>query len=70
MIKGGFSTAENFFRPVADIFCDCSDCAGSREKLAEIRDGKLIIRTRRHGKEHVAYMRLDEIQGPTVKLNC
>ena len=32
------------------IFCD--DCG--QEKMAEIRDGKLVIADRRHGRQHVA----------------
>ena len=32
------------------IYCD--DCG--REKMAEIRDGKLVIVDRRHGRQHVA----------------
>ena len=32
------------------IFCD--DCG--QEKMAEIRDGKLVIVDRRHGRQHVA----------------
>ena len=32
------------------IYCD--DCG--REKMAEIRDGKLVIMDRRHGRRHVA----------------
>ena len=36
-------------RPKA-IYCD--DCG--REKMAEIRDGKLVITDRRHGRLHVA----------------
>ena len=31
------------------IYCD--DCG--REKLAELRDGKLVIKDRRHGKLHM-----------------
>lgn len=34
------------------IYCD--DCG--REKLAEIRNGKLIIMDRRHGKRHIAVL--------------
>ena len=32
------------------IFCD--DCG--LEKMAEVRDGKLVIVDRRHGRQHVA----------------
>ena len=32
------------------IYCD--DCG--QEKMAEIRDGKLVIVDRRHGRQHVA----------------
>ena len=32
------------------IFCD--DCG--QEKMAEIRDGKIVIVDRRHGRQHVA----------------
>ena len=34
------------------VYCD--DCG--REKMAEIRDGKLIIMDRRHGKRHIAVL--------------
>ena len=36
------------------IYCD--DCG--REKMAEIRDGKIVIKDRRHGKRHVAVIPL------------
>ena len=32
------------------IYCD--DCG--QEKMAEIRDGKLVIVDRRHGRQHIA----------------
>ena len=32
------------------IFCD--DCG--QEKMAEVRDGKIVIVDRRHGRQHVA----------------
>lgn len=32
------------------IFCD--DCG--QEKMAELRDGKIVIVDRRHGRQHVA----------------
>ena len=37
------------------IYCD--DCG--REKLAEVRDGKLVIADRRHGQRHVAVIPTD-----------
>ena len=36
------------------IYCD--DCG--REKMAELRDGKLVIADRRHGRRHVAVLPL------------
>lgn len=40
-----------------EIFCDCC----GREKLGEIRDGKLILMDRRHGKKHIAVISIDEL---------
>ena len=37
------------------IYCD--DCG--REKLAEVRDGKLVIADRRHGRRHVAVIPIE-----------
>ena len=39
------------------IYCD--DCG--REKLAEVRDGKLVIADRRHGQRHVAVIPLTHL---------
>lgn len=39
------------------IYCDC--CGA--EKLAEIRDGQLIIFDRRHGVRHTAVLALDKL---------
>ena len=36
------------------VYCD--DCG--REKMAEVRDGKVVIVDRRHGKRHVAVIPL------------
>ena len=36
------------------------DCCGS-ETLAEIRDNKLVIMDRRHGRRHIAVLKLEEI---------
>ncbi len=49
-IKGGEDRRE--------IFCDCC----GREKLGEIRDGKLVIMDRRHGRKHIAVIALNELQ--------
>ena len=38
----------------------CDDCG--REKMAEMRDGKLVITDRRHGHRHVAVIPLAELQ--------
>ncbi len=38
----------------------CDDCG--REKMAELRDGKLVITDRRHGRRHVAVIPLSELQ--------
>ena len=47
------SNDSGVFVPVRkSIYCD--DCG--REKLAEIRNGKLIIMDRRHGKRHIAVL--------------
>ena len=39
------------------IYCD--DCG--REKLAEVRDGKLVIADRRHGRRHVAVIPIEPL---------
>jgi hypothetical protein len=36
------------------------DCCGN-EMLAEIRENKIIIRDRRHGKNHMVVLTLEEI---------
>ena len=43
------------------IYCD--DCG--REKMAEVRDGKIVIVDRRHGRRHVAVVALSgaEVKG-------
>lgn len=43
--------------PATAIYCD--DCG--KEKMAELRDGKLIIIDRRHGRRHVASLPLSEL---------
>ena len=42
---------------IVPIYCD--DCG--REKLAEVRDGKLVIADRRHGQRHVAVIPLTHL---------
>ncbi len=42
----------------AAIYCD--DCG--REKMAEVRAGKLVIRDRRHGQRHVAVVPLSDVE--------
>ena len=39
------------------IYCD--DCG--KEKMAELRDGKLVIIDRRHGRRHVAAIPLSAL---------
>jgi len=39
------------------IKCDCC----GRETLAQIKDNKLVIMDRRHGKKHVAIITLSEV---------
>ena len=39
-------------RPARKRTIYCDDCG--LEKMAEIRDGKLVIVDRRHGRQHVA----------------
>ncbi len=39
------------------IYCD--DCG--REKMAEVRDGKIVIVDRRHGRRHVAVIPLGRL---------
>ena len=43
--------------PATAIYCD--DCG--KEKMAELRDGKLIIIDRRHGRRHVAALPLSAL---------
>ena len=38
----------------SSVYCD--DCG--REKMAEIRNGKIVIMDRRHGRRHVAVIPL------------
>lgn len=45
--KGGYS-----------LYCDCC----GREKLGELRAGKLVIMDRRHGKKHIAVLPLAELE--------
>lgn len=40
------------------IYCD--DCG--KEKMAELRDGKLVIIDRRHGRRHVAAIPLSGLR--------
>jgi hypothetical protein len=40
-----------------EIYCDCC----GREKLGEIRDGKLILMDRRHGKKHIAVISISDL---------
>lgn len=37
----------------------CDDCG--QEKMAEVRNGKLVISDRRHGQRHVAVLNLAEL---------
>ena len=37
-------------------YCDCC----GREKMAEWRDGKIVVTDRRHGKKHVWTLPLDK----------
>ncbi len=41
------------------IYCD--DCG--REKMAEIRNGKIVIMDRRHGRRHIAVIPLPRVGG-------
>lgn len=41
------------------IKCDCC----GRETLGQIKDDKLVIMDRRHGKKHIAIITLSEILG-------
>lgn len=42
---------------VRSVYCD--DCG--QEKMAEVRDGKVIIVDRRHGRRHVAVIPLGRL---------
>jgi hypothetical protein len=39
------------------IYCDCC----GREKLAEIKDGNLVIKDSRHGEKHVVIINCSEL---------
>lgn len=39
------------------------DCCGT-ETLAEIRDGKIIIMDKRHGRRHIAVLRISDLLEP------
>ena len=43
---------------VIPLYCDCC----GREKLAEIRDGKLIIFDTRHGQRHFVTVEIEHLQ--------
>lgn len=51
--------------PATPIYCD--DCG--KEKMAELRDGKLIIIDRRHGRRHVAALPLSALARLAAKEN-
>jgi hypothetical protein len=40
------------------IYCDCC----GQEKLGEVRDDKLVLMDRRHGKMHMAVVILDNLR--------
>ena len=44
---------------VRSVYCD--DCG--QEKMAEVRDGKVVIVDRRHGRRHVAVIPLGRGEG-------
>lgn len=44
---------------VHSVYCD--DCG--QEKMAEVRDGKIVIVDRRHGRRHVAVIPLGRGKG-------
>lgn len=41
-----------------NVFCDCC----GKEKLAEIKDGKLIIYDRRHGQRHFVVLSIQSLR--------
>ena len=45
------------------IYCDCC----GREKVAEIKEDKVIIKVRRHGDTHVAVIPVKEILDKALK---
>jgi hypothetical protein len=49
-----------------DIRCECCPDESVRRpvKMAEVADGVLEIRARRHGKEHVARIEIDKLTDP------
>ena len=51
--------------PATPIYCD--DCG--KEKMAELRDGKLVIIDRRHGRRHVAALPLSALARLAAKEN-
>ena len=47
---------------VHPVFCDCH----GTQYMAKVRDGKLIIRIRKHGEYHTVALSLDIFQKLTV----
>lgn len=43
----------------APVYCDCCG-VDKRVKMADIRDGRLTILDKRHGRRHVAVVVLDK----------
>lgn len=43
---------------IIPIYCDCC----GREKLAEIRDSKLVIFDTRHGQRHFATIEIEQLR--------
>jgi hypothetical protein len=44
----------------APVYCDCCG-VDRRVKMADIRDGRLTILDKRHGRRHVAVVVLDKL---------
>lgn len=69
MIRPGYGIdGGNGFIAKLDVLCDCEKCQDRmREKLAEIKDGYVVIKARRHGQDHITRIPIDEITRLTVK---
>ena len=53
---------ENKLEIVIPVMCDCC----GREKLAEIKDRKVVIYDNRHGQRHFVVLDIDKLAGSAL----